>query len=401
MATEIMKRNGASVEAGIAQRESFGTQELERSPETASTAVAAREKAATEARYILAMRKRRDWEDVRVRLLGECRRPGFAKTAWYKIPNRGEGWTIRFAEAALRCMTNVYPEVCTVYDDSERTIFRVCVTDLESNLTYASEVTVRKTVERSKVNPGDVVIGERLNSFGKKVYIREATDDEMLVKQNALISKAIRTNALRLLPGDISDDCKSAIFAAMHADVGADPDAAKRQLIDAFNELGILPSELQEYLGHNLERIQPGEIIELRSVYRAIKDEGVTWASVMEAKAPSGTQAEADRVAADKIAKLKAQAAAKQNTTPTTVATATESGETDARQSAGTASEIPPASTHGTKVFEDFPDPFTFAEGDSISVKGNIYTPNADATGWNEVKPAKAQSGYSFGKGRK
>src|SRR5690349_15619824 len=59
--------------AGEVIREEFGADQIERRGETASVAIAAREKAAVEARYVVAMRNPRDVDNFRVRLLKECR----------------------------------------------------------------------------------------------------------------------------------------------------------------------------------------------------------------------------------------------------------------------------------------------------------------------------------------
>ena len=54
--------------------------------ETASAAVAAQSKAMVEARYIMAMQRPRNWDQVRQDLIKECRRPSFAhnKSAFYR-----------------------------------------------------------------------------------------------------------------------------------------------------------------------------------------------------------------------------------------------------------------------------------------------------------------------------
>lgn len=279
MATaEVVATQGAVV------RQEFGANEIQRSGETAATAVAAQAEAAVKARYWLAIQRPRDWEDVRVRLEKECHRPGFADSAWYRKPiGQGvEGFSIRFAEAALRCMTNCYPETLVVFEDDRKRIIQVGVTDLESNLTYTSQIVINKTVERRQLKDGQQPISQRVNSTGQTVYLVEATEDDLLNKQNALISKALRTNALRLMPGDILDRCENLILKTRQDKAAQDPDAQKRALVDAFHAQGITPADLMAYLGHSLDRVQPAELVELRSVYTAIKDGETKWDDVME-----------------------------------------------------------------------------------------------------------------------
>ncbi len=102
--------------AEITRREGFGEVESKLGGETAATSVAAAAKASIEAAYIMAMRRPRDIDQVRVRLLKACLRPGFAEAARYRRPvgreqnpdtgewgqKIAEGLSIRFAEEAFR-----------------------------------------------------------------------------------------------------------------------------------------------------------------------------------------------------------------------------------------------------------------------------------------------------------
>lgn len=276
----------------LARREDFGGTELAHRPETASTAVAAQAKAAIEARYILAMRRPRDMNNTRVLLLRECQRPGFAQSAWYRKPiGQGvEGFSVRFAEAAARCMTNVMPEVITVYDDREKRIVRVSVTDLEANVTYTKDVTVSKTVERTTVKGGQEVIGSRQNSQGKTTYLVVANEDELLNKEGSLVSKAMRNLVLRLVPGDILDECEAAIMETRKRGENAqDPDAARKKIVDAFAAQGVMPADLKAYLGQELSSVSPAQLQQLRDIYTAIKAGEATWKDyIAEAKEREG-----------------------------------------------------------------------------------------------------------------
>lgn len=257
--------------------------------ETASSAAAAQATALVQARYVIALKNPRDLDVVRERLLKECRRPSFAKVARYKKPVGAGivGPSIRFAEAAIRCMGNVVVETTTLFDDREKRIVQVCVTDLEANVPYTSSVTIEKTVERRKTKPGDTVIRQRQNSKGDTVFIIEATEDDILNKQNALVSKAIRTNGLRLVPGDIVDECMYEVVKTQENADARDPDGAKLQIFDAFGGIGVTVAQLKKWLGHDGQTLTPKELTDLRGVYSAIKDGETTWAAVMEERFPS------------------------------------------------------------------------------------------------------------------
>lgn len=254
--------------------------------ETASTATAAKMKAIVQARYEVAFFRPRDMDSVREKMLKECRRPSFAEVARYNKPiGKGVvGPSIRFAEMAVRCMSNIVVETTTVYDDREKRIVNVSVTDLEGNVPYAQDVTITKAVERRKVKDGDVVLRQRSNSYGDTVYLLEATDDEILNQQNALISKAIRTLGLRLIPGDIVDECMDLVVETQQKKDATDPDASKRKLFDSFAAVGVSVEEIKKYLGHAGETINPKELAGLRGIFSAIREGETTWREVMDGK---------------------------------------------------------------------------------------------------------------------
>lgn len=253
--------------------------------ETASTVLAAQAKALVSARFEIAIRQPRDLEAVRQRLLRECQRPSFAYVAIYRKPiGKGvEGPSIRFAEAAIQAMGNLAIDTPTVYDDGEKRIMRVSVSDMETNVTHTKDVTIMKRVERNHLTEGQVPLKTRTNSRGGTVYIVEATDDEILNQENALVSKALRTTGLRLVPGWLVDECMTAVRATRQKDDAVDPDAARRRLFDAFGELGVSVDALKQWLGHDAAP-QPKELEELRGIYTAIKDGDTTWREVLDAR---------------------------------------------------------------------------------------------------------------------
>lgn len=256
--------------------------------ETASSAVAAQAKAMVEARYVMALRRPRNWDQVRQDLLKECKRPSFAhnKSAFYRKPigDGVEGLGIRFVEVALRCMTNVLVETSMVYEDDAKEIHRVSVTDLESNLTYPLDVRVTRTVERSKPSDDGSYISVRKNSYGKNVYTVPATDDDLLNKRSAQISKAIRTLGLRIIPGDLQDEAEGIIKSIRMDAAASDPNAERKRIADAFAEIGVKAADLADYLGHSLDTCSPTELVNLRGIYGAIRDGEASWKSVMENK---------------------------------------------------------------------------------------------------------------------
>ena len=272
--------------AGSIVRQEFGAQQLARQAEMASSAAAAQAQAMVQARYVMALQRPRDWDEVRDRLRREIERPGFAESAWYRKPvGQGiEGLSVRFAEASARAMGNVLMDAPVVYDDDERRTVRVIVSDLEANLTYTKDVAVTKTVERRRLQRGQEAISARTNSVGETTYLVRATEDDLLAKEAAQVSKAFRTGILRILPGDLQDMAKARIKEILSGAAAKDPEGARRKIADAFSELGVTPVELKRYLGHDLASCSPAELTDLRGLYAAIKGGETTWADIVEAK---------------------------------------------------------------------------------------------------------------------
>ena len=260
--------------------------------ESASSAVAAQAKAMVESRYVMAMRNPRNMDQVRLDLMKECKRPSFAdnKSAYYVKPigNGVEGLGIRFVEVALRCMKNVLVETSMIFEDEMKEVHRVSVTDLEANVTYPLDVRVSKTVERAKANSDGSYISVRKNSYGKDVYTVVGTDDDILNKRGALISKAMRTLGLRIIPGDLCDEAESIIKRVRLDKAAADPDAERKAIVDAFAELGVSATDLHAYLGHPLAQCSPVQLVQLRGIFGAIKDGEATWQTVLQNKADQG-----------------------------------------------------------------------------------------------------------------
>jgi hypothetical protein len=172
-----------------------------------------------------------------------------------------------------------------IFEDELKEVHRVSVTDLESNITYPLDVRVSKTVERSKPNSDGSFLSVRKNSRGYNVYTLLGTDDDILNKRGALISKAIRTIGLRIIPGDLCDEAEAIIKAVRLDSAAKDPDAERRKIVDAFAEIGVNATDLTNYLGHAIAQCAPAQIVKLRGIYGAIRDGEATWQSVMQNKA--------------------------------------------------------------------------------------------------------------------
>ncbi len=282
---DVSNTNGHRPEANQLVRRDFGGSSISRENQ-ATAALTAKSRADIEARWTMALHRPRNMDAVRTSILKECRRPGFAAAAIYRKPigDGIEGLSIRFAEAAARCFGNIAMEVAQIYDDETTRVVRVSATDLEANITWPQDVTVSKTVERKTLRKGQRQVGERTNSYGDRVYLVEASEDDLLNKQGALVSKALRTCILRIIPGNLQDEAYDVCNAILRDESAKDPDAARHAVCDAFAGQGIQPTDLEEWLGHKLEVATPAEIEQLRRLFVAIRDGEASWADALSAR---------------------------------------------------------------------------------------------------------------------
>lgn len=275
--------------------------------EATAQAQSAREIARVQAKFTIARRNPRDPMDYRVRLLHRCDDSRFAQVARYAVPRGGktiEGPSIRFVEEALRCFQNVEVETEVLVDDAEKRMLRVGVLDLEANIGHSITITVSKTMERKRLIEGERPISSRRNSSGDTVYLYPAPDDEVTMKQNSAVSKAMRVQGLRILPGEVTAEAMDVCVALRRKEIDQDPDAERKALADAFANMRVMPSQLTEYLGVELAQATPADLFDLRGLYVAIRDGQIRFSEALEAKRPAAPDAPKD---APDVAKRKAE----------------------------------------------------------------------------------------------
>jgi len=246
--------------------------------------LAAQVQAEIQAAVIMAERSPRDWDIVREKVLKECRRSSFAEVARYNKPiGKGvQGWSIRFAEAAIAAAKHIHTTTRTIWEDDEQRKILIKVWDAQEGVSYADEVSIEKTVERRSIDKDTEVIRTRKNSKGDLLYIIRATEDDLLQKVNANKSKSIRNSGLRLIPGWILDQALTEVKATLKSADEENPDAAKQRLFDLFGELGVDVASLKKFLGHDAAKLSPAELTTLRGLYAEIRDGQTTMYEVFQ-----------------------------------------------------------------------------------------------------------------------
>ena len=278
-------------------------------------------KARIQSAYMVALQRPRQIEVIRQEVLRECSRPSFctpdetkngSSLAIYRVPrgsvkqndgtwvnNNIEGPTIRFAEMLLRSWRYLSIEVNPMGEDDKQRMLQVICTDYQSCNFTSEIVAVPKTIERKKPKAGDEVVSQRTNTYGDPVYLVKATDDELAMKTNALISKARRNLILQAVPGWLIEEGVEEVRKTARTKDAQDPDAARRKLFDAYRNVGVSVEQIIDYLGHS-NQLSPAELEDLRGYYSGIKDGFTTWAAVVASK----EGATEDKGSAEQLEKL-------------------------------------------------------------------------------------------------
>ena len=128
-----------------------------------------------------------------------------------------------------------------------------------------------------------------------------------MLKTNAAVSRAIRTNGLRLVPADIVDEAMDLCIETARLADENDPETARKKVLDAFDSINVTPADLKQY-GVDPGKLGPAELEELRGIYTAIASSQTTWKDVLAEKKAEAKEDEPQ--AAAKGAKSRAKSAA-------------------------------------------------------------------------------------------
>lgn len=227
--------------------------------------------AEAQGQLILAKRFPRDLIAAHNELMAACKSKAFAEVAFYSVPNRGTGPSIRFAEEVARCYGNFEYGHRELSRDSNKSEVEVYAWDKEKNNYSRRQLTVLHVVD---------------TKHGPKAC-RDQSDIDNLIANKA--SKQVRGRILGLMPKwlveDAIQECKKTI-----AGVNDEPiEARVRKMTQAFAKYGVTTEHLERYLGHKLDEVLIDELVDMTGIYNALR-EGAKPSEYFDAKelAPAG-----------------------------------------------------------------------------------------------------------------
>lgn len=210
---------------------------------------------------IVAQRFPRNEIRAEKRILEACKRKAFADAAQYSYPRGGtpvSGPTIRMAELAARHWGNLnygIRELSQMPGASEMEAF---CHDLETNTRITRTFQVRHLRFRRADKGGPVNLEDP-----RDIY-------EMTANLGA---RRLRSSILAVIPGDVIEKAMAQCDETLKGDT-AEPliDRAKR-MVESFEELGVSQEQIEGRLGKNLGAMLETELVNLRKVYRSLKDD--------------------------------------------------------------------------------------------------------------------------------
>ena len=214
------------------------------------------ERAIAEAQGQLTLAKKfpRSISAAMTEFLETCKSGDFAKTAFYAVPNRGSGPSIRFAEEAARCYGNFQYGHRELSRTEGRSEIEVFAWDMQNNNYSKRQITVLHVVDTKQ---------------GPRKLIDQTDIDNKIAN---VASKQMRGRILALLPKHMiaagQEACKLTLAG------GNDKPVSERivAMAAAFAKFGVTNEMLAKHLKHPVDQTTVDELADLVGIFNAIRE---------------------------------------------------------------------------------------------------------------------------------
>lgn len=186
--------------------------------------------------------------------LDACKSPDFAATAFYSVPNRGSGPSIRLAEEAARCYGNFVYGHRELSRSEGKSEIEVYAWDMEKNNRSSRQITVMHVVDTKN---------------GPKKLTDQADIDNKIAN---VASKQMRGRILALMPKHM---IAAGIAEAKRTLAGGNEKPISERIVamaGAFGKFGVTNDMLVAYLGHPVDHTTIDELADMMGIYNAIRD---------------------------------------------------------------------------------------------------------------------------------
>jgi hypothetical protein len=239
-----------------------------------------------------------------------CKNKAFAGVAFYAVPNRGNGPSIRFAEEVARVFGNFQYGHRELSRDEGKSEVEVFAWDVEKNNRSIRQLTVMHVVDTKN---------------GPKPCRDQADIDNKIAN---VASKQVRGRILALMPKWLVEDAIQECRKTLAGNNTEPLEVRVRRMIGAFSEkFGVNAQMLEGYMKKKLEVFTVDDLVDLQGVFNALKEGGKVndyfGAEVVDA-AEAATATDAVLAAGKKLAATQATPAATPAQEPAKAAAATQ-----------------------------------------------------------------------------
>lgn len=229
--------------------------------DTAGVAVATREQSEIQSAIVIAKRFPRDETLAYNAIIKSFERLTLAQDAVYSFPRGGqtiEGPSVDSARVMASKWGNIRYGIRFISIDDDYVHIKGYAIDLETNTSIELDDKFKKLVYRKKggwVEPDERDLRELVNRRGA------------ILERNAI---------LKLIPRDFTEAAvrtsKETIRKALKGELKTSLEEYVRLMVMSFDKIGVSGEMLIKHLGHDLKVITEDEVIELKAIYKSIKD---------------------------------------------------------------------------------------------------------------------------------
>ncbi len=238
-----------------------GPRQMTAAPSTMATVEQARAIAETQSALVIARANPRDEHVSYLKIIKACKRPSLAEAAKYAYrrgPKLVEGETVKLLAVIAQAWGNIdfgFRELAREGDKSEVEAY---AWDLESNTRVKRTFQVRHYRDVSK------------DKGGGTVRVEGERDTYELVA--GMAQRRVRSCLENIIPSDIIKAASQQCDETIKKGDGRPIEDQVRDMLVAFDALGVTQDMIEAWLQHKTSAIVPAQIVQLKQIYRSIKD---------------------------------------------------------------------------------------------------------------------------------
>lgn len=251
----------------------------------------ARAVAEVQAALMIARMNPRDPVKAMDRILNACTRPTLANSATYSYSRGGTditGPTIRLAEAIAQGWGNIQYGIREISQSGSVSTVAAYAWDVETN--------TRREVVFQVAHKRDTKKWAKILTDSRDIY-------ELIANQGA---RRLRACILSVIPGDVVEAALDQCAVTQKAHVDMTPEGIQK-LVEGFARFGVSKAQLEKRIQRRLDAIQPAQVINLRNIWKSLRDGMSVPGDWFEPEATAKTEKKGAAGLKDKLRKKESQ----------------------------------------------------------------------------------------------